>query len=179
MLTELAVDPRQRVFSGQTVPVHEALQLDLLIAGHYEQAGVASVASRLHHQGCGDHCQFMTDCRQGCNPAQGFGDDRRVGQRLEVAPGSLIGKDDRAQGGPVQAAIGLQQLAAEAGGDGFEGRLAWGDDIPGDLVGVDDRDASLAQQRLDRRLAAGDVAGQPPGEQCRLRVGQRGVISRL
>ena len=89
------------------------------------------------------------------------GADQRVQQPLQ--PGALpgIGKDQLAQGGPVEGAGCIEDAAAEVRGDFLKGLGAGFDHLPGGLIRIHDGDAvQVAQPVGDLRFAAADASGQ-------------------
>ena len=71
-----------------------------------------------------------------------------------------------AKRGPVEAAVGVEDAVAEPLDERGERRLPGLDHRPGDLVGVDDDGALVAQQIGDGRLARADPTGQSYEQHC-------------
>ena len=65
-----------------------------------------------------------------------------------------VGKDDAAQGSPIQGTIGTHQAGPEMALDLGQDRLPRGGKGVGNEIGVDDRHPEFGEQVRDRGLAA-------------------------
>ncbi|BFO20618.1 hypothetical protein SHKM778_70060 [Streptomyces sp. KM77-8] len=72
--------------------------------------------------------------------------DQRVDDRVEDGQPLRVGEDDGPQPGPVQAAVGGENLRAEGVHDGREARRARFHDLARDPVGVDQHGPALDEQ---------------------------------
>jgi hypothetical protein len=60
---------------------------------------------------------------------------------FKIAARRWVGKDLLAQGTSIEAAIGLQNAIAKALADCLQRGAAWGHDLSGDDIAIDDRNA--------------------------------------
>ncbi len=86
--------------------------------------------------------------------------DQGMGDRFELLAGGRRVEDPLPKRPPVKCPIGLKDLRAKDLDDPSQPRCARLDDLPGNHIGIDDRNACLGQAIRDRGLAGGDATGQ-------------------
>ena len=136
---------------------HQALALQGLGGIDQEHPVLAPVAVALHQQG--DHQQQVGAlglCREFAHARV----DGRVHQGLQVAALSRIREHPAAQGAPVQAAVGGEDVGAEASCQRLQQRLARLHQLARHQVGVDHRYPQGGEVVGGGALAAGDAAGE-------------------
>jgi len=89
-----------------------------------------------------------------------FRRDARVQNGLEIVSRPVIRKDRSTHRRTIEIAVLVDLVAPEASPNVVESGLPGQDQVPGDNIGVNDRSAQLGKHVRDRRLAAGDAAGQ-------------------
>jgi len=89
-----------------------------------------------------------------------FRKDERMEESVEEAAGGGIGKNRRAEPGPVDRPVFAQDVPAEAGDDLFPGRPAGGHQLMGRLIGGVDETAFFLEEAGDNGLAASDPPRQ-------------------
>ena len=86
--------------------------------------------------------------------------DQRVDDRLEPPAGVGVGEDERAHGGPVEVAVGREQVGPELLDDRRQPGRTPRHDLARDEVGVDDDGPELGEDRRHGALAGCDAPGQ-------------------
>ncbi len=86
--------------------------------------------------------------------------DGGVGEGLQARAARRVGKDDFGQLPSVDRPVGKQDLPAEFPEDGRIGAAAGGRHLPGNPVGVEDRDSRPAEHVGHRALSRTDVSRQ-------------------
>ena len=84
---------------------------------------------------------------------------------FETLSGRVIGEYDASQRGAIEFPVGSENGFAELLTDFVQSRPAGLDDLPGNDVGVDDCGSQIGKEICNRRLAAGDAAGQPDSQE--------------
>lgn len=143
------------------VPRQQPRQLPLGWAVDDEDPVEALPAAALHQQGY-DVDLVWTVGSQG--PGGEFGAYGGVQDLLEQTPLRRVGENDLSQPAPVEPAGSIQDSRTEGRRDPVQGRLPGFDDVPRDLVRVDDDGAARSEQVGDRRLPAGDTARESDRE---------------
>ena len=87
--------------------------------------------------------------------------DERMNDPIQVGARRLVRENQLRELGPVELAVRADDVAPESGHHGCEPGRARANDLPGDLVGIDDHGTVLGEQRRDRALARSHAAGQP------------------
>src|SRR5262249_26895249 len=91
----------------------------------------------------------------------------RVHDAFESGARLRIGKDDPAERGPVERAVGSEHAFSERRHDLVEARRARLDHLARQQIGVDDHGAQLCEPPRDSALSASDAAGQTPHPHAR------------
>ncbi len=143
------------------VPLQQPRELPVGRAVDDEDPVEALPAAALHQQG-NDVDLVWTVRSQG--PGGEFGAYGGVQDLLEQTPLCRVGENDLPQAAPVEPAGNVQDARTDCGRDPVQGRLAGLDDVPRDLVRVDDDGAARSEQVGDSRLPAGDTARESDRE---------------
>jgi len=138
-------------------PALEARQLLLRRAGNHPD-GVAEVGKAAFHELDGvQHYHRLSGLRQQLGDAFQHG---RMDDGLQSLQSRGIGEDQSAQFGAINLAIGPQDALPKLGDDAEPGWLAFGCDLMGDGVGVNDPRPQLCQHPAHGALAGGDIPRQ-------------------
>ncbi len=87
-----------------------------------------------------------------------FSRDAGMDDSLQLAAFRRMAKYDGAERMAVDGAVGTQYVSAEHPDDLSPGRSARLDDLPGQLIGVDDHCAALLEHACDGAFSCGDTA---------------------
>ncbi len=91
--------------------------------------------------------------------------DARMDDGLEIGAGLRVREHHDAEGPAIEAAVGQQDVRAEAFGHGRQAGRARGDGVARQHVGVEGRDAVRGQPGADVALAGRDAAGERRAQQ--------------
>jgi hypothetical protein len=147
--------PGQRL--GDAVALHQALQLGLHRGINHQDAVDQAVHAGFQQD---RHRQDAVGRGLCAAPVQDALADQGMGDGLELAQRGAIGKDPFAQPAAVERAVSQQVLAAEARGDGGQGRRRGRHHLARHVVAVQQRHAAGDEQVAGGALAAGDAAGE-------------------
>jgi hypothetical protein len=87
-----------------------------------------------------------------------------VQNALERSPLAFVRENELPHFCAIKKSLAVEYLVAERSTDLIERRCAFGDNVTGDDIGVDDRDAELCEKSGDGRLATGDAASEANAE---------------
>jgi hypothetical protein len=96
-----------------------------------------------------------------------FRKDERVEESVEEVAGRGVGKNNRAEPGPINRSVFAQDVPAEAGDDFFPGRPAGRHQVMGRPVGGVDETAFFLEEAGDDGLTAGNSPRQGDAKNAR------------
>ena len=157
----LAADALKRFSVGKTISTFETSDLRVAVCGHHDDFVHAFVDPGFEEQRhiINDYGFRIFSGRLSCQSGL-FAGDAGMDDPLKAAQLGPISKDDCTQGLAIDGAIEGEDGFTECFHDRSPRRFAWPDDVPCQLIGIDDNRTALFEHPGNGAFACGDAASK-------------------